>query len=285
MVMRPSCLRLSFCRLSPSGGMADAGDSKSPGGNPVRVRLSPRALRYDTCNNGARSLKSRPVLLAGAPTSNVTAPSQHPFGNSSALPPTALSVALHVALAVVLLWPGARLFDSSGGELRAAEARPAMTWVMLPAVPAQRAATSTMPLKSDMPSLIMAQPLRTLLTMLPSSPLRAAVPVPLAAPVDIDDKVSGDSGTTTSCGTVREVVPMPAPATKAEAPPNDNREHDVQFWIRADGRVTRIAVSPPITDSDYRRRFMEAMSTFVFGPVSAPDGHPIDYIYSCVVYS
>jgi hypothetical protein len=35
--------RLS-CHQSPSGGMADAADSKSAEGNLVRVRLSPRAL-------------------------------------------------------------------------------------------------------------------------------------------------------------------------------------------------------------------------------------------------
>jgi hypothetical protein len=43
-------------------------------------------------------------------------------------------------------------------------------------------------------------------------------------------------------------------------------------------------VSPPIRDLEYRRRFIEAMSTFVFGQVKTPDGRTIDYVYNCVVY-
>src|SRR5712691_8021027 len=38
-----------FPPLGPSGGMADATDSKSVGGNPMRVRLSPRASGMLCC--------------------------------------------------------------------------------------------------------------------------------------------------------------------------------------------------------------------------------------------
>src|SRR6266480_2511344 len=47
----------------PSGGMADAGDSKSPGGNPVRVRLSPRAL----CGETTEGRPSRTALVVSKP--------------------------------------------------------------------------------------------------------------------------------------------------------------------------------------------------------------------------
>ncbi len=66
--------------------------------------------------------------------------------------------------------------------------------------------------------------------------------------------------------------------------PEERKKHEVRFWIRADGRVTRIEVSPPIRDSGYRRVFMETMWNFVFSPAKTRDGRPIDYVYGIVVY-
>jgi len=82
---------------------------------------------------------------------------------------------------------------------------------------------------------------------------------------------TGDSGKGPSCGAVTKVrasrgadpgpesgssardvfrpTPLYVATTTAGAPPDDQREHDLQFWIRADGGVTKIAVSPPIRDS------------------------------------
>jgi hypothetical protein len=104
--------------------------------------------------------------------------------------------------------------------------------------------------------------------------------------VGVEGGASGDPGTGPSCGAVTQVRASTDtdPGPDAAPPPDDQREHNVQFWIRSDGRVTKIAVSPPIRDANYRRQFRKAMSTFVFGPVKTADGRPINYVYSCVVY-
>ena len=227
------------------------------------------------------------------------------YGRSAAV----LSVAAHVAIAGALLWGGAGLFETRAAE--GSERRPAITWVALPDMSSHDVKTpSTPPVPAP---TIAAAPLEPPRLDGPASlhapaagPLRGSSPRPLPGPVAVDEDVSSSLATRTNCGGVTEVRasyeadPSPdldaaardvfgpttprVPTTTAGAPPDDNREHDVQFWIRADGRVTRIAVSPPIRDSRYRRRFREAVSTFVFGPVQTPDGRPIDYVYSCVVY-
>jgi hypothetical protein len=219
-----------------------------------------------------------------------------------------LSVVAHVAIASVL-WGGTGLFENSRSGV--GEGRPSISWVALPEINSQQAKKSATPISAVTVPPIAARAVEPLnLAVSPSVvaialpiPLRLSLPGQLPGPlsdsVGMEDGVSGDSGAGGNCGTAREVraspgadagpgsdgsVPLLVPITASEAAPDDKRAHDVQFWIRADGHVRKIAVSPPIRDADYRRRFMEAMSTFVFGAVKTSDGRSIDYVYSCTVY-
>jgi len=72
--------------------------------------------------------------------------------------------------------------------------------------------------------------------------------------------------------------------TPQGAPPEAKGGHEVRFWVLADGRVTRIEVTPPIKDGGYRRAFMEAMRGFLFDPAKTRDGRPVNFVYTLTVY-
>ena len=46
----------------------------------------------------------------------------------------------------------------------------------------------------------------------------------------------------------------------------------MHFWVDAAGRVTRVAVSPPIPDAGYAKQFTALMSQYTFSPALTPDG-------------
>jgi outer membrane biosynthesis protein TonB len=71
-------------------------------------------------------------------------------------------------------------------------------------------------------------------------------------------------------------------------PPNAPREargrrHVVRFWVTAQGRVTRVEVTPPIKDAGYRREFTERMMGYLFNPATTRDGRHVDYVASVTV--
>lgn len=49
----------------------------------------------------------------------------------------------------------------------------------------------------------------------------------------------------------------------------------VTFWVAADGRVTRVAVDPPITDGSYDREFQRRMMAYQFYPAHTRAGQNI----------
>jgi len=74
------------------------------------------------------------------------------------------------------------------------------------------------------------------------------------------------------------------PIFPAGAPPGEKGKHEVRFWIRADGRVTRIEVSPPIRDFGLPSRIHGNHVEFLcLVRRKSRDGRPIDYVYSIVV--
>jgi hypothetical protein len=62
-----------------------------------------------------------------------------------------------------------------------------------------------------------------------------------------------------------------------ENPPRSvrGRPYRVRFWVRADGRVARITVTPEIPDEKYGRDFRERMLNYRFYPARTRDGQAV----------
>ena len=59
-----------------------------------------------------------------------------------------------------------------------------------------------------------------------------------------------------------------------DTPPKELRgvSLNVTFWVRADGKVERYEVEPPIKNREYAKKFDQVMRAFRFTPARTPDG-------------
>jgi len=226
-------------------------------------------------------------------------------------PAAALSFLAHVAIAVLVLWRGAALFEGGGGGGTGPRGggggggRPAVSWFALPTPSSARAETAPQAPAVTVPTVAPPPPV--------AEPVKLELPPPTVsitppAAVGTGDGTTGGpgqgpgsgggTGTGTGTGTGSDTGPGSGGDasdiigakprliinTPVGAPPDAKGGHEVRFWVRADGRVTNIEVTPPIKDGGYRRAFMEAMRGFLFDPARTRDGRPVDFVYRLTVY-
>jgi hypothetical protein len=77
---------------------------------------------------------------------------------------------------------------------------------------------------------------------------------------------------------------IPAAPKWAIIPPDGmpRGRHEVRFWVNADGLVTRVEITPPIKDADYRREFTKRMMGYLFNPATTRDGRHIDFVATVI---
>jgi hypothetical protein len=220
-----------------------------------------------------------------------------------------VSFLAHVAIAILVLWRGAALFEGGGGGGTGPRGggggggRPAVSWLALPTPTSAQTETAPHAPAVTVPTVAapLAEPVKIDL---------APPPVAIAPPaaVGTGDGATGGpgqgpgsgggTGTGTGTGTGADAGPgsggkasdifAATPRWAIMAPPGAPREargrHEVRFWVTADGRVTKIEVTPPIKDSGYRREFTERMMGYLFNPATTRDGRHVDFIASLTVY-
>jgi len=245
-------------------------------------------------------------------------PTSRPVFDSYALPlpqrregpAAALSFLVHVAIAILVLWRGAALFASGGGGPGGGPrggggggGRPPVSWLALPTPSAAPAGTVPQAPAVTVPT-VAASVVEPVQIDLPPPTVAITPPVAVAT----GDATTGGpgqgpgsgggKGTGTGTGTGADAGPgsggdasdifAATPRWAIMAPPGAPHEargrHDVRFWVTADGRVTRVEVTPPIKDSGYRREFTDRMMGYLFNPATTRDGRHVEYIASLVVY-
>jgi len=214
-----------------------------------------------------------------------------------------------VAIAILVLWRGAALFETGGGGGTGPRGggggggRPAVSWFALPTTSSPQLRTTPQAQAVTVPTV--ATPV--------TEPVKIDLPPPTVAitpPVAVGTGdgtaggpgkgpgTGGGSGTGTGTGTGSDAGPgsggkasdifAATPRWAIMVPPGAPREargrHEVRFWVTADGRVTKIEVTPPIKDSGYRREFTERMMGYLFNPATTRDGRHVEYIASLTVY-
>ena len=225
-------------------------------------------------------------------------------------PAAALSFLAHLAIAVLVLWRGAALFEPGGGGTGprgggGGGGRPAVSWFALPAPSTPQAHDIPAAPAVTVPTLAVPLP-EAVKIEIPLVPAPSTVTPPAAVGVGAGGVggpgqgpgtgggkgtgtgtgVGADSGTG-SGGDAGYIFPasprwtiFPPPGAPRDA---RGRRFEVRFWVTADGRVTRVEVSPPIKDAGYRREFTERMMGYLFNPATTRDGRRVEYIASVTV--
>jgi len=209
---------------------------------------------------------------------------------------------VHIAIALLVLWRGAALFASGGGGGAGPRGggggggRPAVSWFALPAAPASQAEAVAPPQAPAVTVPTAAAPV--------VEPVRLDLPPPTViltppAAVGTGDGTTGGpgqgpgsgGGTGTGTGTGAGSDAGPGSGGKASDiiaatpkwvlnPPADmpNGRYEVRFWVTADGRVTRVEITPPMRDASYRREFTRQLMGYLFNPARTRDGRYVDFV-------
>jgi protein TonB len=181
-----------------------------------------------------------------------------------------------------------------------------VSWLALPAAPATpQQQTPLPPAAVTVPAIAVPQPALAKIDV----PLVPPPPVPATTtPVGTGDGTTGgpgqgpgsgggrgtgtgtgvgaDSGSG-SGGNASDI--FPASPRWAVLPPRGaprearGQRYEVRVWVTAEGKVTRVEVTPPIKDADYAREFRERMMGYLFTPATTRDGRRIDYIATATV--
>src|SRR2546425_308781 len=223
-----------------------------------------------------------------------------PLGRGRLRTGTAVSIALHALVLLIVLWQTTDLLGG-GGHGKGPRGggggggRPAVTWftlpppsgptvaVDLPAVPA--VAVSDLPLPDPVPLNLQTVP--------PPPVVSSTTPVGQgpgqSGGTGNGPGTGGGTGTGTGPGTGSDVGPgtggeggyiFPAdPRATVLPPPCAHGLFTIRFWVVADGKVSRVEVDPPPKDAGCRREMLEKMMAYRFRPARTRDGQPVASVF------